>query len=219
MEIQGREFSGFPGRDYASLRQLDYEGRVAWFQFRFALVFVRPFERFMTMEDPDCYIWLCAMSLVGSALSSLADFAGRGGAPQKFTAFVNRYMPSFDQAAFNLHDPTANTRNHAAVTPSDHFYRFFRNGLAHNFCIQWGGLQHREEIGNVGHDYLFETSQGIHGEHGLGIVPREFVANFRTACSRFITDLERAQLGSDLQLAFDRTFERVYLQKSLPPMP
>ena len=105
-----------------------------------------------------------------------------------------------------------------AVTPSGHFYRFFRNGLAHNFCIQWGGLQHREEIGDVGHRYLFETSQGTHGEHGLGIVPREFVADFQRGCSDFIADLERAPLGSELQLAFDRTFERVYLRKTLPPL-
>ena len=98
MEIQGREFSGFPGRDSANLLQLDYEGRIAWFNFRFELVFVRPFERLLALENADCYIWLCAMNLVGSAVSSLADFAGRGSDPDKFTSFVNRYMPSFDQA-------------------------------------------------------------------------------------------------------------------------
>jgi hypothetical protein len=45
MQIQGLEFSGFPGRDSANLRRLDYDGRVAWFKFRFELVFLTPFTR------------------------------------------------------------------------------------------------------------------------------------------------------------------------------
>jgi hypothetical protein len=217
MEIQGREFSGFPGRDAVNLRQLNYSGRVAWFKYRFELVFATPFERMLSLESPDCYIWICVMSLVGSAVSSLADFAGRGGDPDKFARFLNRYLPTFDQAGFRLHDPNASSSQ--AVSSSEQFYRFFRNGLAHNFCIQWGGLQHREEIGNVGHGYLFETVQGMNGERGLGIVPREFVTDFQAGCSRFIMELERAPLGSDTQRSFDRTFERVYLRKNLPPLP
>jgi hypothetical protein len=216
--IQGLDFSGFPGGDANNLRHLDYPGRVAWFKFRFELVFATPFQRLLTLEDPDCYIWICAMSLIGSAVTSLADFAGRGSDPDKFARFVNRYLPTFSQSAFHLHDPLG-TPNSQAVSPAEQLYRYFRNGLAHNFCIQWGGLQHREQVGALGFGYLFETVQGTNGETGLGIVPREFAADFQAGCTRFITELETAPLGSDTQRSFDRTFERVYLRKQLPPLP
>lgn len=218
MQIQGLNFTGFPGRDATSLRQLDYHGRVAWFRYRFDLVFARPLQRFVALESPECYVWLCVMNLVGSAVSSLADFAERGTDPDKFTHFVSRYMPTFAQADLLLHDPTTSGGSQA-VTAAEHFYRFFRNGLAHDFCIQWGGLQHREETGTHGHNYLFEADQGVNGEHGLGIVPREFIADFTSACLTFITDLEQAVPGGATQRAFDRTFKRVYLRKTRPPLP
>lgn len=218
MQIQGLDFSGFPGRDAGNLRQLNYIGRVAWFKFRFELVFGTPFQRLLTLESPDCYIWICAMSLIGSAVTSLADFLGRGSDPEKFARFMDRYFPVFTQAGFQLHDPQG-TRSSQALSASEQFYRYFRNGLAHDFCIQWGGLQHREEIGHVGYSYLFETRQGVNGETGLGIVPREFVTDFAAGCTRFITDLDAAAPGSDTRRSFDRTFERVYLRKDMPPLP
>lgn len=219
VQIQGLEFSGFPGRDATNLHQLNYNGRVAWFKFRFELVFLAPFTRLVALEHGDCYIWLCVMNLAGAAISSFADFMSRGDDQSKFTAFVNLYLPTFAQAGFVLHDPTANARNRPAESAAAQFYRFFRNGLAHDFCIQWGGVQHREEVGNIGHGYLFETAQGLPGERGLGVVPREFVADFQDGCTRFLTDLERAPVGGVLQSSFDRTFQRVYLSKARAPLP
>lgn len=219
MQIQGLEFSGFPGRDAGNLRHLNYGGRVAWFKFRFELVFLTPFTRLVASEGPNCYVWLCVMNLAGAAFSSLADFAGRGSDPDKFAAFLNLYLPTFTRAGFVLHDPTANARNRSAASATAQFYRFFRNGLAHDFCIQWGGVQHREEVGDVGHGYLFETAQGLPGEHGLGVVPREFVVDFQEGCARFVADLEQAPAGNNLQEAFDRSFKRVYLSKTRAPLP
>lgn len=219
MQIQGLEFSGFPGRDAVALHHLNYDGRVAWFKFRFELVFLAPFTRLVAQERADCYIWLCVMNLAGAAISSFADFMSRGDDQSKFVAFVDLYMPTFAQAGFVLHDPTANGRNRPAQSAAAQFYRFFRNGLAHDFCIQWGGLQHREEVNNIGHGYLFETAQGQPGEHGLGVVPREFVTDFQAGCTRFIAELERAPVGSVLRASFDRTFQRVYLSKARAPLP
>lgn len=219
MQIQGLEFSGFPGRDSANLRGLDYDGRVAWFKFRFELVFLTPFIRLVALESHDCYVWLCVMNLAGAAISSFADFMGRGNDRDKFTAFLTSYLPTFALAGFVLHDPNANGRNRPADSPAAQFYQFFRNGLAHNFCIQWGGLQHRDEIGNVGVGYLFETAQGLPGEYGLGVVPRDFVADFREGCTRFLATLEHAPADSELRVSFERTFQRVYLRKERPPLP
>jgi hypothetical protein len=219
MQIEDLEFSGFPGRDATNLRQLGYEGRLAWFRFRLRLVFLTPLLSLLQSESADCYIWLCVMTLAGSAISALADFASRGADSEKFCHFLNTYLPAFQQAAFALEDPTWNTRGQAARTPAQQFYKFFRNGLAHDFCIGWGGIQHRQELEGNFPTYIFQTRQGPNDEHGLGIIPREFIADFQNGCERFISDLVNAPPGDPLRVTFNRTFERVYLQKLRPPLP
>jgi hypothetical protein len=220
MQIEGREFSGFPGRDSANLRMLDYAGRVAWFRYRFELVFLTPFRRLVRLESPDCYIWLCVFELAGAAISALANSAiGQGDDHAKFTEAVNVYMPTFARATFALDDPRRGRHGQRAATPAEHFYQFFRNGLAHSFCIEWGGIQHREELANVGPDYLFQTTQGAGGEHGLGVVPREFVEEFEVACERILEAFEAATPESEIRRAFERTFDRVFLRKARAPLP
>jgi hypothetical protein len=220
MMIQGLVFSGFPGRDAENLRRLDYAGRVEWFRHRFDLVFMTPFRRLVELEGPDCYVWLCIMTLCGAAIHALANLAiGRGSDPEKFSAFLNTYLPTFAHADFELNDSRAGRPNEVARTPAEHFYKFFRNGLAHSFCIDWGGIQHREELPNIGQDYLFQTTQGFQGEHGLGIVPREFVQDFEGACERLLIAFATALPGDELREAFDRTFSRVFLRKARAPLP
>jgi hypothetical protein len=220
MLINGLEFSGFPGRDYANLQMLDYPGRVAWFRYRFNLVFLIPFRRLVALEGPDCYVWLCVLELAGAAIQALANLAiGRGTDHAKFTVFLNRYLPSFAHVQLELDDLRGGRPNERARTPADHFYKFFRSGLAHSFCIDWGGIQHREEIPNLGPEYLFQTTQGAGGEHGLGIVPREFVRDFEAGCERILNDFETAGPETEIREAFERTFTRVFLRKVRRPLP
>jgi hypothetical protein len=220
MLIQGIEFSGFPGRDSLHLRTLDHAGRVEWFGYRFNLVFLTPFRRLVELEGPDCYVWLCVMELAGAAIHALANLAvGHSSDHAKFTTFVNTYLPTFAATNLRLDDPRGDRRNGTAMTSADHFYKYFRNGLAHTFCIEWGGLQHREELPGLGASYLFQTTQSLAGEHGLGIVPREFVREFENGCERILTAFAAAKAGDALREAFERTFERVFLTKARAPLP
>lgn len=220
MIIEEMEFSGFPGRDSAHLGRLSYAGRVAWFSFRFELVFLTPFRRLVSLDSPDCYIWLCVMDLAGSAIQALANLSiGEGPDHLKFSVFVDKYLAGFSEATLRLDDPRPDRSGSAAITPAQHFYKFFRSGLAHTFCIDWGGLQHRDELHGLGDSYLFATTQGFTGEHGLGIIPREFVGAFEQGCQRALDALSQAADGDPLQQSFDRTFNRVFMRKAGAPVP
>jgi len=183
VEIEGFQFVGFPGFDAQNLRHLSFGGRVSWLRYRFQLVFLQPLRALLTLDGPECYIWLCGMSLVASAVQALASLRFDGGDREKFTVFLETYLPQFRNAHFPLDDPMP--QRDLARSAGEHFYKYFRNGLAHSFCIEWGGLQHREEVPDARESYLFQTTQGPHGEHGLGIMPREFVDDFIEATQRF----------------------------------
>lgn len=216
--IEEMQFSGFPGRDQAALRQLTYAGRVAWFRYRFNLVFLTPFRRFVALDGPDCYTWLCVMNLAGSAIEALANLSvPRGHDHQKYSLFLERFFVGFRGIALHLDDPRPGRSE--ARTAADHFYKFFRSSLAHTFCIEWGGLQHREEIGEPVAGYLFATTQGFEGQHGLGIIPRDFVVDFEQACEAALEAFAAAPEGDVLRESFDRAFNRVFLLKNRPPLP
>jgi hypothetical protein len=216
--IEEMQFSGFPGRDQDGLRHLTYAGRVAWFRYRFNLVFLTPFQRFIALEGPDCYTWLCVMNLAGSAIEALANLCvPQGQDHQKFPLFLERFFQGFRDAALQLDDPRRGRGE--ARTAAEHFYKYFRSGLVHTFCIEWGGLQHREEIREPIVGYLFATTQGFDGRHGLGIIPRDFVADFEQACGATLEAFAGAPEGDVLRESFDRAFNRVFLLKNRPPLP
>jgi hypothetical protein len=214
--IRNLEFTGFPGRDVRSghLQQLDYRERVAWLQHRTEFVFLTPFRDLVARED-EHYVWLCAVHLLCAAVEALASFEPSPPGHASFIAFVERYFPEFPKHALTLDDPQPRP-SFTATRPAEHLFKFFRSGLTHSFCIEWGGLQHAEEGGGA---YLFATRQGINGERGLGIAPRELVADFLHAVENFFTTLSQRTPPSPETEAFDRRFADVFLKKVAPPLP
>src|SRR5262249_52131949 len=219
IEIEGHEFSGFPGFDAVNLPLLSYAGRLRWLQFRFELVFLTPFDALLRVDSADCYVWLCVVSLLSAATQALSSFVYRGNDRARFIRFVTEYFPSaaFDQN-LALHDPRPD--RDPAHTSAEHFYKFFRNGLAHSFCIEWGGLQHREEAGEIGPTYLFEARQGPNDETSLGVVPRELVQDFLAGVQKAFNSIEGFGEDTSERAAFNNTFERVFTRmKRRRPLP
>src|SRR6202158_1291325 len=186
-EIAGQRFSGFPGLDSVHLRNLNYRDRIRWFKYRFGRVFLTPFAEFRKLERADCYIWLCVVNLVCSAIEALSRFQFEGSSDRDcFVQFVEKYFaPAFQQPKLSLYDPRPE-KGREASTSAEHLYKYFRSGLAHSFCIEWGGLQHREDGAPA---YLFETPQGHAGQRALGIVPRELIADFKRAVDSYFLAL------------------------------
>jgi hypothetical protein len=133
----------------------------------------------------------------------------------RFSRFVERYFGPEFHAPMYLQEPTG-AGHPPATTAAEHLYKYFRSGLAHSFCIEWGGLQHREEGAPA---YLFEAVQGHGGERALGVAPRELAADFRRAIDSYFRALEGRGPAEAEAAQFNRRFEEVYLNKERPPLP
>jgi hypothetical protein len=215
IEIQGTIYSGFPGRDFHDLPRLDFLGRVSWVEYRYHAFFLDSFDRLIAMEY-DSYIWLCAINLLTSAIEALAhfEFDDKSGM-LRFRKFVERYLGPEFRRPLRLDEPPTATRPRAQTT-ADHLYKYFRSGLAHSFCIEWGGLLHRADGAP---DYLFETPQGHNQEMALGVVPHDLVADFRRAVETYFMTLRGRDPREPEALQFNRRFDSVYHNKVRPPMP
>ena len=214
IEIQGIEFSGFPGRDFSRLHSLDFQGRIRWVRHRFDHFFLDTFERVVAMEQ-DSYVWLCVVNLLTSAVEALSQFEFNDPTGlARFSRFVERYFGPEFRAGLQFDEPRI--RNPRAVTPAEQLYRYFRSGLAHSFCIEWGGLLHREDGAPA---YLFETPQGHSGQRAMGVVPRELVADFRRAVDSYFVAIVQRLPNEPEAVQFNRRFEEVFLNKARPPVP
>jgi hypothetical protein len=166
--------------------------------------------------EHDSYIWLCAVHLLTSAVEAFSQFEfddARG--ITRFSRFVERYFGPEFRAPIHLQEPIG-AGHPPATTAAEHLYKYFRSGLAHSFCIEWGGLQHREEGAPA---YLFEAVQGHGGERALGVVPRELAADFRRAIDSYFAALESRGPAEAEAAQFNKRFEEVYLNKERPPLP
>ena len=211
--IQGIEFTGFPGRDFYDLQRLDFAGKVDWVEYRYRTFFLDTFTKLVASEA-DSYIWLCVVNLLTSAIDGFASFESRDRSGMvRFSLFVERYFsPDFSQPVHLDEPPLAHGR--PAYSRAEHLYKYFRSGLAHSFCIEWGGLLHREDGAS---SYLFEATQGQHGERSLGVVPRELVSDFLQAVEKYFAALRRRQSTEKEFIAFTARFQKVYQNKVAPP--
>jgi hypothetical protein len=214
-EIEGMQFTGFARLDLENLMKLDYSGRVKWLRYRFEFVFLTPFRRFVQLDSADCYVWLCVVSLLCTAVEALADFEFGGRGVERFARFVETYFrPDFSAGVLSLDDPKPK-RGALATTPAQHLYKYFRCGLAHSFCIEWGGVLHREDGAP---NYLFERNP-VGAQKSLGVAPRELVADFLAAVEKFFDAAESWKPGMPQAVHFGRHFHEIFLVSCATPEP
>src|SRR6266404_9446939 len=207
IRIEGQDFTGFfgPGFDANKLRALSHVGRVEWLRFRFNLIFAKPFNGLVALDNGDCYVWLCLVNLLCGAVEALAGFEFPGRNPMlRFSNFVEKYFRPDWKQPLNLHD--LKPYRNAATKPAEHLYKYFRCGLEHSLAIEWGGIRHR---GEGAPSYLFERKAA--GDHNsLGVVPRELVDDFLTGVERFFQAASSWDTGVQERNQFNRRFEEVF---------
>jgi hypothetical protein len=221
VEIEGQHFTGFFGANFDAdrLRALSHAGRVEWLKYRFNLVLLTPFKRFVALDNNDCYVWLCVTNLLCGAVEALASFEFATNDPMTdFSRFVEKYFRPDWRQQLNLHD----LRPYRPATRSaDHLYKYFRCGLEHSLAIEWGGLRHRDEgivtrqRSDGTYSYLFErTARG--NEQSLGIIPRELVDDFYAAVQKFFESAASWNMGTQEHNNFNLRFGQVFLTCETP---
>ena len=60
---------------------------------------------------------------------------------------------------------------------------------------------------------------GPAGEHGLSVIPSDFVQDFEPVCEATLDAFANAPDGHALRESLDRAFNRVFLLKDRPPLP
>jgi hypothetical protein len=221
IEIEGQNFTGFFGANFDAdrLRALSHSGRVEWLKYRFNLILLTPFKRFVALDNNDCYVWLCVTNLLCGSIEALASFEFATNDPMTdFSSFVEKYFSPDWRQALNLDDFRP---FRPAARPADHLYKYFRCGLEHSLAIEWGGLRHREDgavtpvRGDGTSSYLFERT-AVGNQRSLGIVPREFVDDFYAAVEKFFLTATTWNVGTQERESFNQRFEQVFLTCETP---
>jgi len=200
-QIEGIEFTLH--FDYDQLRdrklsRLSDEGKVEWFRLRMDYVFLTPLTSLyngrtpayralnsMKQDDlPARSFVIATFSVLLNGIEALGSFmtATKARKRQNVFAFMSTYMPQWDMAKKG--------------DVKELLWEHFRNGIAHGFCIEHGGI-----------DNEADQTRWIELPESLHIGPNVFFKDFSKGVKRFFRDLKTVRQSREV---FLRRFQRVY---------
>ncbi len=217
--LGGNDFTLF--YDYDELREgklysLNDDEQIEWFRLRMTMVFLEPLRRvfdrgsaaYREMNSgphdmdgsPVRTFTLAAFSVLLNGIEALGSFLPRitnvsGPNFSCFKAFVQEYMKDWDTRITG--DTLYGTRDMPEI-----LWKHFRNGIAHGFVIEGGGVE-----GNPSPKWkVHEPERG----KLLEINYEKFFADFQSGVMRFFNDI---QAPGDKRSQFLQRFRSVYPRK------
>jgi len=197
VDIEGKQFALFWDIDRAKLPSLTFEGRASWLRQRLDFTLLKPIDAIIERET-DVFPWLAVAELVCAGIEALAGFFGnrQHGTGTPFCRFVYAFMHGdFCREALDA--------NGELKTYCEHLQAYFRNGLAHGFGIEWGGLWNANAQNLPG--YLRPNADG----RGIAICPRGLLSDFRQAIEAYFDRLVREGENSLVGRNFAERFEAI----------
>lgn len=191
-EINGKPFTLY--YDYDQLRdrklsQLTEAEKIEWFRNRMNFVFLEPLRRLYggkttaywelnsgkasdlparSFVIPTFSVLLNGIEALGSFLTSAKSRRRRGGNWNNFRAFMITYMKSWDVQIPNAPYRTKDLK--------EILWKHFRNGIAHGFCIQGGGIDNEADTAPGGWRVVNDRLQ---------IGPHAFFKDFEAGVNSF----------------------------------
>jgi hypothetical protein len=202
VDIEGKQFTLFWDMDRAKLPSLTFGGRALWLRHRLDFTLLRPIDAIIEREA-DVFPWLAVTELVCAGIEALAGFYGdkQHGTGTPFCRFVYDFM----HGDYARKAPDGGGEN---KTYCEHLQSYFRNGLAHGFGIEWGGLWNADTQNLQG--YLRPNLDG----RGIAVCPKALLRDFRQAIQAYFECLACEGENSLMGRNFVERFEAILQQTS-----
>jgi hypothetical protein len=193
LNFGGQEMSLFKGYvDKSLLKALSFDDKITYLRARAILIFLDPLEEILYLEKENAlakFHLLNLMTIICCAIEGLGHYlTGKVGfrtARPAFEKFVKEFMnPDFQKV-------------HNGKTYSRILWEYFRNGLAHGFVIEKGGIE-RKLSG------YFNVDPKI----GLEIDVDLFVSDFKKGFEDFFKKLQSEGDNSGLGNNFKKIFQK-----------
>ncbi len=213
--IEGKDFT--LNYDYDQLRdcklsELTDNGKIEWFRLRMKFVFLEPLSclyqgkttayRALNSTKPGDLparsFVIASFSVLLNGIEALGSFLTASDDNNvRFYTFIRKYMNSWDAPVPAL-DPTANLKKI--------LWKDFRNGIAHGFRIQAGGIDNEADT-PPGWRVVTNTGPSGSMSKRLEIGPNAFFGDFKTGVDCFFADV-----GNDpsVRATFLTRFQEVY---------
>lgn len=221
--IEGHGFTLY--YDYDQLRdgklsQLTDDGKIEWFRLRTNFVFLEPLSRLYdgktsayralnsTKQDdlPARSFVIASFSILLNGVEALGSFMtppetdNRDKNRDNFFAFMTTYMKSWDKnIPQSPYHPTSDLK--------PILWKRFRNGIAHGFCIERGGIDNEADTAPGGWRVVTDTQSSGSATRRLQIGPNAFFRDFRAGVDRFF---EAVKTDSASRTTFLRRFLETY---------
>ena len=178
--------------DKSLLKALNFGDKIIFLKARAILIFLDPLEEILYLERENAlakFHLLNVMTIVCCAIEGFGHYltgeVGMGTATPAFKKFVKTFMNADFQKVYD------------GETYSDILWKYFRNGLAHGFVIEKGGIE-RKLPG------YFNVDPQI----GLEIDIDYFVSDFKKAFEAFFGKLQTEGDNSKLGNNFKKVFQK-----------
>lgn len=186
--LNGKDFSLF--KDYtvqvkSELKDLSFTDKLKYLEARAKLVFLDAVDEILFLQKSQIlakFHDLNIITIICCGIESLGHYLigkGDGFSGDSFRAFVVEFMPDYS-------------------TVVDQLWYHFRNGLAHGFCIKYGGIERD-----------LDAPFKVDGQEGLKIDFDFFVSDFERAFNDFFRRLEANR--TQYETAFTKIFEELLI--------
>jgi len=214
--IEGKDFTLY--YDYDQLRdgklsRLTDDGKIEWFRLRMNFVFLEPLCRLYQGKTPAYRALnstkqndlparsfvIPSFSVLLNGVEALGSFTTKrkSGNRDNFFAFMTTYMKPWDR---NVPNSPYSTGDLKTI-----LWEHFRNGIAHGFCIERGGIDNEADADRW--LVVVDPTRSGSTTKRLEIGPNAFFRDFRAGVDRFFEAVKKDRVQ---RAAFFRRFREVY---------
>jgi hypothetical protein len=169
--------------------QLSSGGKVEWLRLRMQMIFIEPLNRLLDRnsvawktlnshaeeEDPRRTVDIASFSILLNGVEALGSFLfpPNRNKQRNFFRFIKDYMPDWNVV---VQGTTHTTKDMPYI-----LWQHFRNGIAHAFVIELGGIEFSLSS-------RWEVQDGV-----LAINPKKFYDDFLVGQVKFFEDIKNVQ--------------------------